>query len=114
QAASSAMLLRESGEPEARGVTTAKLFMYLVSGKPILGIGLDEDSVAAALIRDTGTRFCSRNPHEIAAVLAQALETGRFGLYAPVAERIAPYARDRQAEAITHRLSGAKEQRPCS
>lgn len=114
QARSSLLLLLESAEPEARGVMTGKLFEYLVSGKPILGVGLDEDSVAAALIRDTGTGFCSRNPHEIAAVLAQALETGRFGFYAPVAERIAPYARDRQAEAITHRLSGAKEQRSCS
>lgn len=109
QARSSLLLLLESAEPEARGVMTGKLFEYLVSGIPVLGVGIDTESVAGALLHHTGTGFSSRSSDEIATQLARAVESGRFSFYDPRPERIEPYARDRQALEIVTRLSAARD-----
>src|SRR5690606_32703623 len=41
QARSSLLLLVESSEPASHGVLTGKLYEYLVSGIPILAVGID-------------------------------------------------------------------------
>src|SRR5690606_23258859 len=51
QARSSLLLLLESSAPEARGVLTGKLFEYLVSGIPILAVGINSHNAAGALLQ---------------------------------------------------------------
>lgn len=101
QSRSSLLLLLESSEPAARGVLTGKVFEYLVSGIPILAVGIGGKNAAGALILETGTGFCATTADEIAAMLARSVQSGRFDFYAPKTHRIAAYARDRQAEQIT-------------
>ena len=113
QSRSSLLLLLESSEPAAKGVLTGKLFEYLVSGIPILAVGIDSENAAGALLLHTGTGFCALKEEEIAAMLANSVRSGRFDFYAPKADRIAAYSRDRQARHITGQLERMKEARPC-
>lgn len=113
QACSSLLLLLESSEPEARGVLTGKLFEYLVSGIPILAVGIDASNAAGALLERTGTGFCAQSAEEIVQMLTEAVATGRFGFYAPRPQIIATYARDRQAREILQQLTRMKEASPC-
>lgn len=113
QACSSLLLLLESAEPEARGVLTGKLFEYLVSGIPILAVGIDSNNAAGALLQRTGTGICARTTEEIEQILTEAMQDGRFGFYQPQAEKIAAYARDRQAREILEQLSRMKEAISC-
>ncbi len=109
QARSSLLLLLESSEPAARGVLTGKVFEYLVSGIPILAVGLGRENAAGALLLETGTGFCATTADEIAAMLVHSVQSGRFDFYAPKIHRIASYARDRQAEQITALLQDMQE-----
>lgn len=113
QACSSLLLLLESAEPEARGVLTGKLFEYLVSGIPVLAVGIDSTNAAGALLERTGTGFCARSAEEIMQALSNSLELGRFPFYAPRPEIIATYARDRQAREILEQLARMKEAATC-
>lgn len=113
QSHSTLLLLLESSEPSARGVMTGKLFEYLVSGVPIMAVGIDQSTAAGAVIQRTGSGFCSSSADEIAQKLADALRHGRFDFYTPDAEQIATYARDRQALDIIQQLEQLKEAQPC-
>jgi len=113
QARSSLLLLLESSEPAARGVLTGKLFEYLVSGIPVLAVGIDSSNAAGELLLRTGTGFCARTSDEIADMLTQAVNTGRFDFYAPKADLITSFSRDRQAYGIAERLNLLREAQPC-
>lgn len=113
QARSSLLLLLESSEPAARGVLTGKLFEYLVSGVPVLAVGIDEQNAAGAVLQDTGTGICARSAEDIAAILTESQRRGRFEFYRPKPERIAAYARDRQARHILERIASVREAQPC-
>ena len=113
QSRSDLLLLLESSEPAARGVLTGKLFEYLVSGIPVLAVGIDERSAAAGVLQHTGTGCCATRSEAIASILRRAVDTGHFDFYSPQPERISSYARDRQAEHIVSRLSQLKEAQPC-
>ena len=113
QARSSLLLLLESREPAARGVLTGKLFEYLVSGIPILAVGIDTENAAGALLHATGTGLCVLTANDIADVLEQSIRSGRFDFYRPKADRIAAYARDQQAKAIVSQLASLRERAPC-
>jgi len=113
QARSSLLLLLESSEPAARGVLTGKLFEYLVSGIPILAVGINSDNAAGALLLETGTGFCALHEDDIANMLTHWVHSGRFDFYAPKEERIAAYSRERQARHLADQLERMKEARPC-
>lgn len=113
QARSSLLLLLESSEPAARGVLTGKLFEYLVSGIPIVAVGIDEANAAGELLQRTGTGFCARTAEQIADMLTRAVQSGRFDFYAPQQELIAAYSRDSQAHGIAERLNRLREMQPC-
>lgn len=113
QARSSLLLLLESSEPAARGVLTGKLFEYLVSGIPVLAVGINTDNAAGDLLHRTGTGFCTRSADEIADMLTRAVKEGRFEFYTPKTELIAAYSRDRQARRIVDHLGRMKEAQAC-
>lgn len=113
QSRSSLLLLLESGEPDARGVLTGKLFEYLVSGVPILGVGFDTANAAGALLERTGTGACACNADDIAQLITAALQAGRFDFYRPRPEVIENYARDRQAGRLLEKLAAIREAAAC-
>jgi hypothetical protein len=108
QARSSLLLLLESSEPAARGVLTGKLFEYLVSGIPILAVGIDSQNAAAGILQRTGTGAIAKTAEEITTLLTRIISTGQVDFYKPQAERIAEYARDRQAQRMMTELAQMK------
>lgn len=113
QARSSLLLLLESREPAARGVLTGKLFEYLVSGIPILAVGIDTDNAAGALLHATGTGVSLVNEDDIADVLEQSIRSGRFDFYQPKIDQIAAYSRDAQAHTLINRLVNLRKSSSC-
>ena len=92
------LLLLEWGDPTARGVLTGKVFEYMASGKPIIGVGIQKDNAAGALIEETGTGLsCGNDVERIKKVLQELIAQGTWAAYQPVHDKIASYRRDAQA-----------------
>jgi glycosyltransferase involved in cell wall biosynthesis len=74
------LLLMQWNDPREQGNVPAKLFEYMATGRPILGIGI-EDGVPARLITARGAGLYANDPERIAAQLAdwvrQKRATGR-------------------------------------
>lgn len=102
---SNLLLLLESGEPSARGMLTGKIFEYLVSGIPVLAVGIDNTHTAGELLERTGTGFCSSDPEELKELLLAAIASDRFSFYKPEQDLIAKYSRKKQAQSIIDRLA---------
>jgi hypothetical protein len=107
------LLLLESGKAEARGVLTGKLFEYLVSGTPILAVGIDRQNAAGELLESTGTGCCSTNADELKQLFLAATKSGKFDFFNPRIELITQYSRDKQAQLIIDRLSLLQGAAPC-
>lgn len=98
-------LLIEGNTPESRAIFTGKVFEYLHSGTPILGI-IPEDGVAAELILDTQTGLVT-GTEDIAKIKQSFLSLYRSWLeetvgHVPIQEKIMEYERKN----ITRRLAG--------
>jgi hypothetical protein len=53
------LLFLEWNDPSARGVLTGKIFEYIRSGRPILGIGIDDSSTESGiLLKRIGNAYC--------------------------------------------------------
>ncbi len=102
---SSLLLLLESGEPSAKGMLTGKVFEYLVSGIPILAVGIDGTHAAGELLERTGTGYFAKNANEIKNLLLEAITLNRFSFYKPQNDLIANYSRKKQAQSIIDRLT---------
>ncbi|HOU85884.1 MAG TPA: glycosyltransferase [Spirochaetota bacterium] len=53
-----ALLFLEYNNPEVKGVLTGKIFEYLYLGREIWAIGIETDSSAGSLIKETNTGVC--------------------------------------------------------
>lgn len=100
QKESDVLLFLEWNDPSAIGVLTGKLFEYLVSGVPILGVGVDTNNVAGNLIETTKTGKAVLNSEDIKKILKSAFEKKYFDFYTPEIKEIEKYARDKQAKAL--------------
>jgi glycosyltransferase involved in cell wall biosynthesis len=88
-----ANLFLECDDPASRGNLTGKLFEQLVSGRPILGVGIGEGHAAAQVIIDTSAGYvCGR---DVSAIRRAVMEIVGGGAYSPDREKIAVYRRDR-------------------
>lgn len=99
QHAADILLLMQWNDPREQGNVPAKLFEYMATGRPILGIGI-EDGVPARLIAARGAGLYANDPDRIAAQLGKWVEEKRAtGRVAPIdpAARIG-LARDEQFE----------------
>lgn len=105
QRKSNLLLLLESSEAGAKGMLTGKVFEYLVSGTPILAVGIDNTHAAGELLEKTGTGFCSTDAEELKKLLLAAIEFNQFRFYHPRKDLIAKYSREKQAQSIIDRLS---------
>lgn len=105
QRKSNLLLLLESSEPGAKGMLTGKVFEYLVSGTPILAVGIDNTHAAGELLEKTGTGYCSTDSEELKRLLLTAIKFNRFRFYRPHKDLIAKYSREKQAQSIIDRLT---------
>lgn len=78
QQESTILLLVESVAPEARLMTTAKLFDYLAAGRPILAFA-PRGGAADAILRETGAGVVVESAQEATAVLRRWLMAYRRG-----------------------------------
>jgi glycosyltransferase involved in cell wall biosynthesis len=95
------LLLMQWNDPREQGNVPAKLFEYMATGRPILGIGI-EDGVPARLIDARGAGIYANDPDRIAAQLGRWVEEKRAtGRVTPVdpAARIG-LARDEQFDTL--------------
>jgi glycosyltransferase involved in cell wall biosynthesis len=77
QRAADVLLFLDWTETQAEGVLTGKLFEYLASGRPVLGIGTRADTEAAQLIADARCGITLTRHEEIVAYLQQLLRSPR-------------------------------------
>lgn len=108
QKRSNLLLFLESGAGDARGMLTGKVFEYLVSGIPVLALGIDNSSSAGELLERTGTGICASTTDELKSIFLAAFEFGRFSFYQPDIVQISGYSRDKQAKFIIDRLTEAR------
>ncbi|RMF59021.1 MAG: glycosyltransferase, partial [Bacteroidetes bacterium] len=98
------LLLSINRAPGAEGIVTGKLFEYLASGRPVLGLGPPEGD-AAALLRATGggVMFAHDDPDAIRAYVAAQYADWEAGRRREGArpEALLPYTRP----ALTERLA---------
>jgi glycosyltransferase involved in cell wall biosynthesis len=96
QRTSDILLLLEWPDKRARGVLTGKLFEYLISGKPILGVGVHPQSEAGLLIAKTQSGFVSNDVDEIKKLLISFNENKKFESFNPNMDEIKKYSRNEQ------------------
>jgi glycosyltransferase involved in cell wall biosynthesis len=109
------LLLMQWNNPQEQGNVPAKLFEYMATGRPILGLGI-EDGVPAQLIAARGAGLYANDPDRIADQLARwAAEkrtTGRVAAVDPTAR--AGLSRDDQFAALVSFLEPLARQRVAS
>lgn len=97
---SNLLLLLEWGNPSANGVLTGKVFEYIASGTPILGVGISKDTTLGKLLESTGTGISTNNIEEIKEIVFSAITQQKFNFYQPNIDQISSYKRDNQSRKI--------------
>jgi hypothetical protein len=91
-------LLLESGEEDAKGVLTGKIFEYLAMGKPIISLGSKIDSAIGRLLTETGCGFCYEDNYtKLKIDLENAIIGKQPKWYQPNINNILKYSRENQA-----------------
>lgn len=93
QKASLALVFLESDSSHSRGFLTGKLFEYLVSGRPILAVGISAGHAAADVIEKTRTGYVCGSDLEKTAAAIMEIVSGKN--VEPDMEEIGKYRRDR-------------------
>jgi len=100
QKKSDLLLFLEWNDPTARSTLPGKLFEYLVSGVPILAVGVDTKNCSGQLIEETRTGKTALNSNEIKQILKDIYKTKYISFYKPVISKIEKYSRSKQAKAM--------------
>jgi hypothetical protein len=109
QLAASVLILPLRNDPEYRPILPGKLFEYLASRRPVLGIG-QEDGAMARVLADTGAGITADwdNLDAMRAFIDKAWEQHKAGGVPPVAGDIARFSRrnlTRELAALLERVS---------
>lgn len=94
------LLLLEWSDPSAQGVLTGKVFEYIASGTPILGVGITNETSVGKILEDTGTGISKTSVVEIKEIILNAITHQQFDFYKPNIEKILVYRRDYQARRV--------------
>jgi hypothetical protein len=86
-------------DARVEGILTGKLFEYLAAERPILGVGVNRDSAAARIIRETGAGETVTEPREVRDRLLALVAPGHGDSFVH-ASSIEHFSRLRQAEAL--------------
>ncbi len=103
---SSLLLFLEWNDSTASGVLTGKLFEYLVSGVPIIAVGIDNKTTAGELIELAGVGKTAITSEAIKKILLDFIQSGAFSFYQPNVELIKEYSREKQAKKIIEIVNG--------
>jgi hypothetical protein len=98
QRSADGLIFLEWEDPSANGVLTGKLFEYMFSGRPIIGIGVSSKTAPGKLIEVSGTGIAlGRDSMKIAEMLRKLLSGERIN-YSPSQEYLNKYTREVLAE----------------
>lgn len=88
-----ANLFLECDEPASRGNLTGKLFEQLISGRPILAVGIGMSHAASQIIKDVNAGYICGT--DVTAIKKAIMEIVGGRPYSPDLEKIGAYRRDR-------------------
>ena len=91
------LLFLEWNHFSARGVLTGKLFEYLVSGVPIISIGVNSDFESGKLIENSGTGLNFTNKEDVKKMLLKVIIERKIEFYSPDEKLIECYSREKQS-----------------
>jgi len=95
------LLFLEFKSENQDGILTGKLFEYLFSGTQIWAIGIDENTSAGRLIKESNCGICfGENVERIKSSLIQLLTIGKKPAINPNSEILDRYSRKKQAEKL--------------
>lgn len=90
------LIFLESNDDCTKGVFTGKLFEYLISGTPILAIGITAEHEAGKLIKESGTGIVVNNDVEkIKLFLGEILNNEAWNAYNPKWQVIEKFSREK-------------------
>ena len=90
--------------PKVNGILTGKLFEYLFSGKPILGIGSTVESAAGELMASLGVGYLAGNSVEKITYFLISLLNGQSLEYNPQHDRIQQFTRQTLAHKMINQI----------
>jgi len=100
-----ALVLLESGLPSHEGILTGKVFEYLASGRPVLGIGPRAGSELDRLLRDCGVGMAVGTDESAIERMLNDIAAGpRPSWFHPDANAIAALSREAQARTMLGRI----------
>jgi hypothetical protein len=105
QKESDLLLFLEWNDISAKGVLTGKLFEYLVSGTPILSIGITNKNAAGEIIEKTKTGKLFINKTDLKEELIRIFKTKQIAFYKPDIKEIEKFSRDKQVEKLINILN---------
>ncbi len=100
------LLLLEWNDPSAKGVLTGKLFEYLVSGRPILAIGISNENAAGEVIEKTKTGKLFLEKESLKNELKKIFVNQKIEFYDPLIEEIEKFSRKKQVEKLIRIMDG--------
>ncbi len=100
QKESDLLLFLEWNDPSAKGVLTGKLFEYLVSGTPILALGISKENAAGEVIEKTQTGKLFLEKEELKKELLKIFLEKRIEFYNPNLKEIEKFSREKQVEKL--------------
>ena len=104
QRSADGLIFLEWEDPSANGVLTGKLFEYMFSGRPIIGIGVSSKTTSGKLIEVSGTGIAlGRDSTKIAEVLKKIIDGERIN-YSPSQEYLNRYTRKALAEKMLREI----------
>lgn len=104
QRCADALIFLDWSDPNIDGILTGKLFEYLFSGTPILGIGSQENFAAGKLIKESGCGIClGQDVPKITTVLEQLIAKQALP-YQPRPEVLQRYTREGLAQKMLQLL----------
>lgn len=99
-----ALIFLDWNDQNQHGILTGKIFEYMFSGTPILGIGASLETVAGRLIQESGTGILLGNDIEAIASIIKKLLNGEKLEYSPRQEILQQYTREALANKMLEEI----------
>lgn len=94
------LLLLESNNERGIGNLTGKVFEYIVSGVPIIAMGMHTKNLAKELVLSTGTGIYCQDIESANKFFMSILENKKIYFYKPDIKKIESYSRSKQVERL--------------
>ena len=105
QSEANALLFFDWKDTRVDGILSGKIFEYLYSGTPILGIGSYHQLAPGRLLQESGCGLCLEQSPELIESVLMRMISGEAIPYSPKLEILAKYSRKKLAEKMIGRIS---------